>query len=70
MATHLTPELLWRIPRVGRPVAAGATLVVPVTTYDLEQNEGTTRLWQIDGATPRPLTGESASATAPEAPCS
>ncbi len=43
----LTSLDLWAIPRVGAPCPApdGARFVVPVTTYSLETNEGTTRLW-------------------------
>lgn len=55
-----TAEELWRLPRVGDPHPApnGSFLVVPVTTYDLEENKGTSRLWRVpaDGGEPRPLT--------------
>ena len=45
----LTAEDLWRIPRVGAPAPApdGTWAVVPVTTYDLDKNEGKTRLWMV-----------------------
>lgn len=51
----MTAEDLWRIPRVGAPrvSADGRTLVVPVTTYDLEANEGRGRIWRVDAATGR-----------------
>jgi dipeptidyl aminopeptidase/acylaminoacyl peptidase len=46
----LSPELLWRLPRVGAPAPApdGGRVLVPVTSYDLESNEGTSRLWLIE----------------------
>ncbi len=56
----LTAERLWSIPRVGSPVAAGQRLVVPVTTYDLVENRGWTRLHLVD-----PLTGSARPLTAP-----
>lgn len=57
---RLTPELLWRLPRVGSPIPdlQGIHYVVPVTSYDVAKNEGTTRLWLGRGAELRPLTGE------------
>jgi dipeptidyl aminopeptidase/acylaminoacyl peptidase len=67
MSETLNAEQLWRIPRVGDPVAAGDTVVVPVTTHDLEKHEGRTRLWRVDpdGGDPVPLTTPDASATKP-----
>src|SRR5438552_8354730 len=48
-ARPMTAEDLWALPRVGSPVPAGdgAWCVVPVTSYDLEKNEGRTRLWRV-----------------------
>ncbi len=45
----MTPEDLWAIPRVGAPSPSkdGARLAVPVTTYDVEANEGRTRIWIV-----------------------
>lgn len=61
---RFTPEDLWKIQRVGAPSPAvdGRAVVVPITTFDLEQNRGRTRLWLVpsDGA-PRALTAEDAS---------
>jgi dipeptidyl aminopeptidase/acylaminoacyl peptidase len=56
--TLITPELLWTLPRVGAPVAAGhGRVVVPVTTYDIAANKGTGRIWLIEADhTRRPLT--------------
>lgn len=56
----MTPELLWKLPRVGSPVpdARGARFVVPVTAYDVDRNEGVTRLWLGEGGKLRPITGE------------
>src|SRR5690348_2066453 len=66
----LTSEDLWKIPRVGVPAPApdGTWAVVPVTTYDLEKNEGRTRLWMISATgafEPRPLTSPELTSTAP-----
>lgn len=57
--TQLTPELLWRLPRVGSPIpdSNGERIVVPVTTYNIESNESTTTLWLCDGRV-RQLTAE------------
>ena len=59
----MTVEDLWALPRVGspRPAPDGHAAVVPVTTYDMAANEGTSRLWWVplDGGTARPLTGRS-----------
>ena len=56
--------------RVGAPVPApdGSFVLVPVTTYDLAENKGRTRLWLVpaDGAPPRPLTAEDASISEPK----
>ncbi len=65
-----TAEDLWAIPRVGSPAPApdGAWAVVPVTTHDLEKNEGRTRLWMVSASgsfEPRPLTSADANATTP-----
>jgi dipeptidyl aminopeptidase/acylaminoacyl peptidase len=53
---HLTPELLWTLARVGAPSAVGDAVVVPITTYDLDDNEGTTRLHRIVDGDLAPLT--------------
>ena len=47
----LDPETLWALPRVGTPAPSpsGKLLLVPVTTFDPETNEGTTRLWLMNG---------------------
>jgi dipeptidyl aminopeptidase/acylaminoacyl peptidase len=64
-----TAEDLWAIPRVGAPVPApdGRTLVVPVTTYDLEKNEGRCRIWllPVAGGEPRALTAPEYSSQQP-----
>ncbi len=56
----LTVEDLWAIPRVGAPVPSpdGRRVVVPVTTYSMETNEGTTRLWLIPADASRAGSGE------------
>ncbi|MCA8917717.1 MAG: S9 family peptidase [Planctomycetes bacterium] len=65
-AERMTPQLLWRLPRVGNPIPdrEGGRFVVPVTTYDIEKNEGLTRLWLGGDDTLRPLTSV-VSATSP-----
>ncbi len=64
-----TVEDLWALRRVGAPAALpdGSALVVPVTTYDMEKNEGSTRLWlhPLAGGTPRPITAAEALSTEP-----
>jgi dipeptidyl aminopeptidase/acylaminoacyl peptidase len=66
----MTSEDIWRIPRVGAPspFSDGTKVVFPVTTYDIQTNEGKTRLWVADAdgaASPRPLTSPDASASSP-----
>lgn len=60
MSDRLTPELLWKLPRVGNPVpdAEGNRLVIPVTTWDADSNESTTRLWLKDPGGLRAITGD------------
>lgn len=49
MPKALTAADLWALPRVGAPEIAGVgRIVVPVTTYDVEANRGTTRLWLVE----------------------
>lgn len=65
---HLTATDLWDLTRVGQPEPHrdGDFAVVPVTTYDLESNEGTTRLWQVSSNGSRhALTNPSLSSTKP-----
>jgi dipeptidyl aminopeptidase/acylaminoacyl peptidase len=67
-ARPLTAEDLWALPRVGAPVPApdGTWCVVPVTTYDLERNVGTTRIWRIaPNMPPTPLTSPEQSSSDP-----
>ena len=68
----MTAEDLWRVPRVGKvePLPDGTHAIAVVTTYDLETNEGTSRLWLLDlasdgAAEPRPLTSPTTSSSAP-----
>jgi len=64
----IQPADLWTIPRVGAPAPSpdGTRLVVPVTTHDLEANEGTTRLWLLEpDRKPRAITAEGANASGP-----
>ena len=64
----LTAEDLWKFHRVGAPAPSpdGTFVITPVTTYDMEENRGRTRLWHVPRTgEPRALTAEGASATEP-----
>lgn len=68
MTEHVTPELLWRLPRVGRPepLPDGDRAVVPVTTFDADHDSGSTRLWLVErSGTRRPLTRPDRNASSP-----
>lgn len=67
MSDTITPELLWKLPRVGAPVpAADGRVVVPVTTYDVADNKGTSRIWLIEAdLSRRPLTAPDFNAQKP-----
>jgi dipeptidyl aminopeptidase/acylaminoacyl peptidase len=62
-------ERSWQIQRIGAPTIApdGATVVAPVTRYDLKENKGYTDLWQwsADGKVERALTTHQANDTSP-----
>ncbi len=66
--SYLTATDLWQLARVGQPEPhpEGHFAVVPVTTYDLDENKGTTRLWKVgrDG-TRRALTNPGMSSSDP-----
>jgi dipeptidyl aminopeptidase/acylaminoacyl peptidase len=68
MSRPITPEDLWKMARVGKPAMApdGTFAVVPVTTYDVEENKGCSRLHRVarDG-TAIPLTTPGTDSTAP-----
>lgn len=68
MASHLTADRLWQIPRVGSPSASGDTIVTTVTTYPEKPAKGTTRIWRVrtDGSPPISLTSPDQSATEPQ----
>ncbi len=64
----LTAQDLWDLARVGQPEPHpdGHFAVVPVTTYDMSDNKGTTRLWRVDAdGNRRPITSADASSTKP-----
>jgi dipeptidyl aminopeptidase/acylaminoacyl peptidase len=63
----ITPQDLWKLPRVGAPAPAGnGRVVVPVITYDIDANKGNGRLWLIPPhAEPRPLTVDEFNAAKP-----
>jgi dipeptidyl aminopeptidase/acylaminoacyl peptidase len=64
----ITPEDLWALHRVGQPepLPGGEAAVVPITTYDVAENRGRTRLHLVTPAgESRPLTHEDSDSTAP-----
>ena len=67
VASTITPDLLWNLPRVGAPIAAGAgRVVVPVITYDIEANKGTGRIWLVESdGFRRPVTSPGFNASKP-----
>jgi dipeptidyl aminopeptidase/acylaminoacyl peptidase len=67
VAVTITPEILWTLPRVAAPVAAGGgRVVVPVTTYDLAANSGSSRIWLVDeDGSRKPLTAPEFNASKP-----
>ncbi len=65
MTRPITPNDLWRLPRVGFAAADGDVVVVPVTTFDLEANKGFSRIYRIDSRRPRPLTAPNVDAKSP-----
>ena len=64
----LTAQDLWTLPRVGAPVPSpdGRSIAVAVTRYDLETNQGRSRIWLVgsDGEA-RALTAADASSGEP-----
>ena len=68
----LSADDLWALPRVGAPVPApdGSSVAVAVTTYDLEKNEGRSRIWLVPAreaapGEPRALTSAESSSGEP-----
>jgi dipeptidyl aminopeptidase/acylaminoacyl peptidase len=65
----MTVEDLWAFRRIGPPAASadGSVILFPVTTYNLEQNEGKTRLFRggRNGRPLIPLTSSEVNATEP-----
>ena len=63
----LTAEKMWALKRLGDPAITpdGRTAVVPVTTYDIAENKGSTDLWLVPvaGGAARQLTSDKASDT-------
>ncbi|MEM7612701.1 MAG: S9 family peptidase [Pseudomonadota bacterium] len=78
LATHapladeqrLSAEVLWQLDRVGAPVISpdGDHVVVPVTSFDQETDEPSTRLWLLpadERGTARAITADGMSASSP-----
>lgn len=65
----LGAESMWRLKRIGAPAIApdGAAAVAPVGSYDLDKSTSRTTLWlfPLDGGPARPLTADTADASAP-----
>lgn len=61
----LTAEILWSLDRVGSPTVARSAIVIPVTSYDVDENEGTTVLHRVDQDGLTPLTSSAVSSTSP-----
>ena len=65
----MTAEDLWSIPRVAAPVVSpdGTQLAVAVTSYDMEKNRGTSRIWRVNAASGEasPLTAAEVSSSEP-----
>ena len=64
----ITPADLWKLRRIGQPepLPGGEAAVVPVTTYDVAENRGRTRLHLLTlPGESRPLTRADADSTAP-----
>jgi len=57
---RLSTEDLWRLARPAQPALSpdGAQACVSVTTFDMEENKGASKLWLLStfGGAPRPLT--------------
>ncbi len=65
----LTVETLWKIKRLGGPEISpdGKWVALPVTTYDVPKDKGTTNLWLVptDGGEARRLTTHDGSDSSP-----
>ncbi|MEO8084019.1 MAG: prolyl oligopeptidase family serine peptidase [Ardenticatenales bacterium] len=68
----MTVDRLWSLPRVGAPspLPDGTACIVPVTTYDMTANTGSTRLWRVAvtgtaDALVRPMTSADVSSSQP-----
>lgn len=59
--TRLTATELWNLARVGRPAVSGTTVVVPITRYDIDENDGTTALHLVTDDGLRLLTSDGSS---------
>ncbi|MEM7055087.1 MAG: S9 family peptidase, partial [Pseudomonadota bacterium] len=66
---RLSAEVLWQMDRVGSPIISpdGSQVVVAVTSYDMETDKASTRLWLLspDGDMQRPLTAKGLSVSSP-----
>jgi|GEM_PF-42958 len=65
----MSVDRLWSLPRVGTPAPLpdGSGCIVPVTTYDVAANVGTTRLWRVAATTGGDGDPSAAPAPAPRA---
>ena len=65
--THVTAEFLWDLTRVGAAVVSGdgTRVVAAATRYDMEENEGTSVIYDITDGKQHPLTSTSESSSLP-----
>src|SRR6516225_9182177 len=65
----ITVEDLWKVKRVGKPALSpdGKSVVVDVTTWNMEDNDSTSELWLLatDGKTQRQLTSRGGKVSSP-----
>ncbi|HKX76315.1 MAG TPA: S9 family peptidase [Acidimicrobiia bacterium] len=61
MTRPITPEVLWSLPRVANPnlrQGSPTSVLVAVTTYDVEEDRGKSRIWEVPAeGQGHPLTG-------------
>lgn len=67
---RLSAEVLWKLDRLGGPVVSpqGRYVVVPATSWEVEEDESETRLWLLgstDDPGQRPISAAGASASSP-----
>ena len=68
-AEPFTADAMWKLKRLGDPAISpdGRLAVVPVTTYDIEKNQGDSDLWLVPtkSGKPRQLTSGTSNDSSP-----